>query len=85
MATVDEYFIKIQLQVQGDKQLQLMTNQLDNARQSATSVTKPLKRAAKDTRLFGRSAANASYQLQDFVVQTTNGVDPMRALSQQLP
>lgn len=41
--------------------------------------------ATKSTNRFGSSMQNASYQVQDFVVQVGGGVEPMRALSQQLP
>ena len=85
MAASEEYLIKILLEIQNDKALKALTDQLQMTAKQAPKTQKAMKAAAKDTRAFGRTAANAGYQIQDFVVQVDGGVDPMRALSQQLP
>ena len=45
----------------------------------------PVARATKNTARFGHTAQNVSYQVQDLIVQIQGGVNPARALSQQLP
>jgi hypothetical protein len=52
----------------------------------------PFEKMAKSTRKtqiemrkFGRGLQNASYQVQDFIVQVSGGVDPLRSFSQQAP
>lgn len=85
MANNQEYLIKIYLDLQGDPALKALTDQMDKMAKTVPKAQKALKGAAKDNRAFGRSAANAGYQVQDLVVQIQGGVDPMRALSQQLP
>ena len=85
MAASQEYLIRIALEIQNDKQLRLLTDNMNKAAVASGKINKPIKQAAKDTRAFGRTAANAGYQVQDFIVQVQGGVDPIRAMSQQLP
>ena len=47
--------------------------------------TGPVAKTTKSTAKFGYVAQNASYQVQDLIVQIQGGTNPMRALSQQLP
>ena len=81
----EQYLIDITLKLQGDKTVQALTKALEDAGRAAPKAQKAMKGAAKDTRAFGRVAANAGYQVQDFIVQVQGGVDPIRALGQQLP
>jgi flagellar motor protein MotB len=89
MPASEEYLIKILLEIQNDKALKALTDQLQRAGKevpkAAAKMSKSMKGAAKETRAFGRTAANAGYQIQDFIIQVQGGVDPIRAMSQQLP
>ena len=81
----EEYLIKIQLQIQNDKQLKTLTTNLQKAAKQAPKTAQAMKRASSNTKNFGNIAQNTGYQIQDMAVQIQGGVDPMRAMSQQLP
>lgn len=81
----DDYLLRIAVQVQNDRALQQLTQSLNTASKAAPQAGKAVQTATKNTAAFGRTAQNASYQLQDFIVQVQGGTDPMRALGQQLP
>lgn len=83
--SVDEYLMKIQLQVQNDRALKQLTTNLEKTAKAAPRVGAAMKPVTTGTRNFGHAAQNAGYQLQDFIVQVQGGVSPMRAMSQQLP
>lgn len=83
--SVEDYLLKIQLQVQNDRALKQLTANLEKTAKAAPSVQRGMRTASASTRSFGNVAQNAGYQIQDFVVQVQGGVDPLRAMSQQLP
>lgn len=84
MAT-EKYLLDIAVSVQNDRAIAALTKQLDQAAKTAPAATRAMQPATKSTAAFGRAAQNTSYQLQDFIVQVQGGVDPLRAMSQQLP
>jgi hypothetical protein len=84
MAT-EKYLIQIKVDIQNDKQLQALTTQLQKAAKQAPVTAKAMKQATASTKRFGNVAQNVGYQVQDMAVQIQGGVDPMRAMSQQLP
>lgn len=84
MAT-EKYLIQIKVDIQNDKQLQALTTQLQKAAKQAPVTAKAMKQATASTKRFGTVAQNVGYQVQDMAVQIQGGVDPMRAMSQQLP
>jgi len=84
-SNTDSYLIKIQLQVQNDRALTLLTQNLEKTAKAAPRAAKAMKTATAGTKRFGQVAQNTGYQVQDLVVQIQGGVDPMRAMSQQLP
>jgi hypothetical protein len=81
----EQYLIKILVDIENDKQLAALNKRLGEVSKSVPKAQKAMKSAGKDTKAFGRVAQNSSYQVQDLIVQISGGVDPMRALSQQLP
>ena len=85
----DDYLIKIQLQIQNDKALKALTDNLQRAAKEAPSAAKKIEAgmnsASKATSNFGNKAQNVGYQIQDLAVQIQGGVSPVKALSQQLP
>jgi len=81
----DQYLIKIQLQVQNDRALKLLTQNLEKTAKAAPKAAKAVKRATGNTKQFGRIAQNTGYQVQDMVVQIQGGTSAMTAMSQQLP
>jgi uncharacterized small protein (DUF1192 family) len=83
--SVDDYLMRIQLQVQNDRALKQLTTNLERTAKAAPRVGSAMKPVTTGTRNFGHAAQNAGYQLQDFIVQVQGGVDPLRAMSMQLP
>lgn len=83
--TTDKYLLQIQLDVQNDQALKAMTTQLQKASKAAKATQGVMKRTAVQTRNYGNIAQNVGYQVQDMAVQIQGGVDPMQAMSQQIP
>ena len=55
MAAVDNYLIKIQLQLQGDKELKLLTQNMERAGVAAPKFQKAMKQTQIQARGSGRA------------------------------
>lgn len=73
--------VPVEFRILGLSELKAANQQLKQMGSSSGNVA----RATRGTARFGNAAQNASYQVQDLIVQIQGGTDPMRALSQQLP
>jgi len=92
MSNKDKYFISIQLDVTDTAKVTELVNELNRIQGGAgkgikqlNNMNKSLKQTQIQARTSGRALQNASYQIQDMIVQISGGVDPMRSFSQQLP
>lgn len=80
-----DYLLRIQLDIQGDKAMNDLLRSMEKVSKAQPKVQKGFKKTQIEARQFGRGLQNAGYQVQDFIVQVSGGVDPLRSLSQQLP
>jgi len=65
--------------------LQRLAGAAPKAQQATRNLNKGLRQTQIHARTSGRAVQNASYQIQDMIVQISGGVDPLRSFSQQLP
>ena len=86
------YVIEIKIDTSDTKELDRLITDLQrvagNAPKAAKATqqfNKSLKQTQIQARTSGRAMQNASYQIQDMIVQISGGVDPLRSFSQQLP
>lgn len=75
------YPVPVTFKIQGLEQLKEANREMKRMGGGSGAVAKATRGTAK----FGSTAQNASYQVQDLIVQIQGGTDPMRAMSQQLP
>jgi hypothetical protein len=92
MSNSDRYFVEVVVDVRDEekikelvKELDRVSNTLPRAGGATKEFNKSLKKTQIEMRATGRGLQNASYQIQDFIVQVSGGVDPLRSFSQQAP
>lgn len=97
--TTDKYIVEVSARLVGDEVFATLTNRMQQLQRENSNLRKSLKEsgvAFTDIARTGGNAAagvsrmgglfqNVSYQITDFAVQTTGGVDALRAFSQQAP
>jgi hypothetical protein len=86
------YVITIKIDTSDTKALSQLIKDLERvggaapkAKQATDQLNKGLRQTQIQARTSGRAVQNASYQIQDMIVQISGGVDPLRSFSQQLP
>ena len=91
MAPNDQYTATVVVNVDNPEQIDELIKDLDRLKGALPKgnvmkgMNKELKQTQIEMRRFGRGVSNASYQIQDFIVQVSGGVDPLRSFSQQAP
>ena len=86
------YIIEIKIDASDTKELDRLVKDLARVAGTAPKAAKGMQQFNKglrqtqiQARTSGRAMQNASYQIQDMIVQISGGVDPLRSFSQQLP
>jgi len=99
MSMGEQYILRMVVDVKNDQSLIALEKSIksagggfQNLQKQAGSTGKSMASAAQASKLLtdrtkriNYAVQNASYQFSDLAVQIQGGVDPMRALSQQLP
>lgn len=88
MPANDQYVVELVVNVQQDKAIQALMNdmrKMAKATSPSGAVSKGMKNTSSQFKNMGYQVQNASYQLTDFIVMVQGGINPMRAFSQQAP
>ncbi|NOR63759.1 MAG: hypothetical protein GQ535_14860 [Rhodobacteraceae bacterium] len=72
-------------QAQAKREMQQWTAAMNNGSVAVERISRRLSSGVSMQRRMGLAVQNSSYQFADLAVQIDGGVDPMRAVGQQLP